>query len=463
MCDSKKDETMKNKTARLLVSSLILLTLLVTSCTQADTEEEELNLEEATQELDTEEKVATEVEATTPDEIWRSGWIYEDEIWSGTVHITGDVTVDPEVTLTILPGTLVLFAAHQDDRHGGLAVPRGEGEPGSNDPAFTLEYARSHSKMDVFGRLIAKGTPENMIIFTSDSQTPDGGDWVQVHIGYGSIIEYCILEYARGALDVMQGTGDSVLISNNIIRHNLWTALAIHSSSPTVIHNEIYHSGGHQGIDVIGEGSALYIAYNVIKECRGGINILPGTAPIVEYNTLIDNDHGIGMTGPDIFAIIKNNVVSSPNGPSHNFTYNGEPVYFSSILLGRDDAISGISVSDCSPTITHNSISQCNSAGINIMGNSSPIINNNTTTNNHTGILLDESFTGSPRIEANNICDNSYANITLWSAQSVSVINNWWGTVLKTEIEDRIIDTRHNPSFGMVVYEPFLTEPVEID
>lgn len=403
-------------------------------------------------------------ETTVPSEISRSGWITEDETWSGIVHITGDVWVDAEITLTILPGTTIMFAAHQDDQHNGFAVPLDEWIARHDDPTWTLEWAQSHCKLDVYGTLIARGTPDDMIVFTSDSLTPDGGDWLHVHIGNGSFVEFCVIEYSRGGLDVMEGTGDSVKISNNIIRHNFWTALTIHTgSSPTVTYNEIYDSGGHQGIAVIGEGSAPYIAYNNIRECKGGINIQPGTAPIVEYNTLIDNDGGIGLLETSASAVVRYNSISAPNGPTQNWTYKGEPVYFSSILLGRNDAISGISVADCSPIITYNGISLCNSAGINIMGNSSPTINHNMITDCYAGFLLDESFTGSPSIEENNIYDNTYANILIWSEQPIIATNNWWGTTDLAEIQAKILSTQGQPALGLVIFEPFLPEPVNIE
>ena len=476
---------MKHKTTQLLLSSLIVLILLVTSCTQTGTEDEELNIEETTQELDAEEEVVTEVEdeteedvakkeaevtieegVTSPDVISRSGWIYEDETWSGIVHITGDTWVEGEVTITILPGTRVIFTAHQDDQPVSeqLTPIHDEWTAANNDPTISQEYVNSHSKLDVYGTLIARGTSENRIIFTSDSPTPDGGDWEHLHIGYGSVIEYCIIEYSLSAIDVKEHTEDSVLITNNIIRHNLWTGLTIqHHSSPTITHNEIWDSGGHQGIAVVGEGTAPYIAYNVIKECLSGMNITPGTSPTVEYNTLIDNDSGIGVIGPNTTAIIRHNSISSPNGPSQNWTYRSEPVYFSSILLGRNDAISGISVSDCSPVITNNSISECNSAGINIMGNASPTIKHNTITDCHTGFLLDESFDGSPSIEENNIYDNSYANISLWSIQSISATNNWWGTAGLAEIQAKMLNMQGQPALDMIIIEPTLLQPVKTD
>jgi len=332
-----------------------------------------------------------------------------------------------------------------------------------DDPACTLEYAQSHSVLAVFETLMARGTPNSMIVFTSDSPTPDCGDWVHLHNGHGSIVEYCILEYARGALDVGEGTGDTVLISHNIIRNNLYTALTVHSSSSTVTYNDIYNSGGHQGIAIIGEGSTPYIAHNVIKECKSGINVSPGTAPIIEYNTLIDNDGGIGVLGPDTHAVVGYNSISSPNGPSQHWTCDGKPVYFSSALMGTNDYVNGISVNDCSPLITNNDIFQCNSAGISIIGNSSPTIERNNIYDNRRGILFEESFNGSPTISENNIHNNYFSDVSLYPEQPVSVINKWWGTTDLDLIQAKILDFYGIPSSGLVIFEPILTESVETE
>ena len=149
-----------------LLIGLMIMSSLVTSCSPTQPEREEATtpaIEEATQQPPS--------DTLTPNEIFRSGLITEDETWFGTVHVTGDVTMKEGFTLTILPGTTVLFAAHQDDQHSGYAVPLDEYIAQHNDPTWTLEYNQSHSGMDIYGKLIAKGTSEKPIVFTSDSPT----------------------------------------------------------------------------------------------------------------------------------------------------------------------------------------------------------------------------------------------------------------------------------------------------
>jgi len=392
------------------------------------------------------------------DKITISGHITQDETWSGIVHVTGDVFVDAGVTLTILQGTRVLFGAHSDDQHSGVAAPLDEWITRHDDPTWTLEYAQSHTKLDVYGTLIARGAPENMIIFTSDSQTPDGGDWSHLYIGgHGSTVEYCIIEYSRGGVSIATGTGDIVVVSHNTMRHNLWTAICIHSCSPTLTYNDISHSGGHQGIDIIGEGSAPLVANNVIKHCKAGIIVHPGSSPVIEDNALIDNDFGI-VINPNSSPVIRRNSISSPNGAPHDWTYQGKPVYFAFCSRGQYSWTDGIRVLSSCPTITNNKISNC-PKNITIVGNSSPTISNNTITGGENGILFEPSFTGSPKIYGNNIYNNS-ANIGLMSANSIDASNNWWGITDTGEIETRIHDYYDDPSLGKVNYEPIATSEI---
>ena len=47
-----------------------------------------------------------------------SGEIREDQVWSGKINVTGDVDVNPDVTLTILPGTIIEVAVTDDQNKG---------------------------------------------------------------------------------------------------------------------------------------------------------------------------------------------------------------------------------------------------------------------------------------------------------------------------------------------------------
>ena len=51
-----------------------------------------------------------------------SGEIKQDQIWSGIIHVTGDIWMDEEVTLTIMPGTTILISAGRDDQNRGNSL-----------------------------------------------------------------------------------------------------------------------------------------------------------------------------------------------------------------------------------------------------------------------------------------------------------------------------------------------------
>ncbi|CAB1075355.1 hypothetical protein D1AOALGA4SA_3175, partial [Olavius algarvensis Delta 1 endosymbiont] len=95
-----------------------------------------------------------------------SGALTSNETWSGDVFITGDVTVPSGITLIVEPGTSVQFIALYDDQGGGADASR--------------------SELIVAGSLIAEGTADNRIVFTSSSAEPAAGDWYGIRRLTGS-------------------------------------------------------------------------------------------------------------------------------------------------------------------------------------------------------------------------------------------------------------------------------------
>lgn len=108
-----------------------------------------------------------------------SGSITQDETWypSGNPHIIdNDVSVENNATLTIKPGCIVKFA------------------PGTE---LYTGYASTA------GAIIANGTPDSVILFTSNVATPSPGDWHNVGL-YDlamstSSFSYCTFEYGGGS------------------------------------------------------------------------------------------------------------------------------------------------------------------------------------------------------------------------------------------------------------------------
>jgi len=134
-----------------------------------------------------------------------SGNLVADETWSGTVSLTGDVTVPAELTLTIEPGTQIIFPALSDDTAGGQHT--------------------GLSELIVYGSLVAAGTSDAPIRFTSDAAVKAKGDWGGVLISWGSgdkalQLEFGEIEYAaRGIVWQASAGRHSGTIADSLVRY----------------------------------------------------------------------------------------------------------------------------------------------------------------------------------------------------------------------------------------------------
>ena len=216
-----------------------------------------------------------------------SGAIIEDQIWSGNIYVTGDIDVNPDVTLTILPGTIIEVGLTDDQN-------KGNEEPMTDiyfpkDPPF---YEKEKIRIYVGGTLNAVGTPDKRIIFTSESQNPTTYDWFGIGIAHGRL-EYATVEYGQGNVQIQQSS--DVIISNNIIRNSLTCCICIgHSNqlSPQILNNDVYNCG-HEGIDYAGgsaiiKGNYFHLENPEIQPDppRGGVGIVvyKNTYPTIEDN-----------------------------------------------------------------------------------------------------------------------------------------------------------------------------------
>lgn len=272
-----------------------------------------------------------------------SGGIKQDQIWSGTIHVTGDVEVEEGTTLTIKPGTVVKVAAMSDDQHGGTDRP--------HDPPFPKDPDRletQSTKIFITGTIQAIGEPDNMITFTSDSENPTTWDWDGLDIRHGKL-EYVIIEYAR--YTNLQHSSD-VVIANSIIRNILECCLCIgHNSpiSPQILNNDIYNCG-HEGIDYAG-GSALIKGNYFHRENpeiqpdpeRGGCGVIvyKNAYPTIEDNTfekhsnaILFLDNFLNEEEQEKKVIVKNNIIKN-----NDVGININPSYSSDVIVMENNQL----------------------------------------------------------------------------------------------------------------------------
>lgn len=147
-----------------------------------------------------------------------------------------NIRVDKGVTLTIEPGVRVEFY-----REAGQEAP-------GNKFNMTIE-----------GQLIAIGTKDNPVIFTSSDINPQRGDWEHIEFAdtsvgatysssgkylSGSILEYVIVEYGGGgdysAKGAIYGNGKAPYINNVTVRNNAKVGIEYQNITEAYIDNSIF-------------------------------------------------------------------------------------------------------------------------------------------------------------------------------------------------------------------------------
>jgi len=181
---------------------------------------------------------------TGPTEV--SGIISADTTWTvaGSPYVvTGNILIENGVTLTIEPGVEIAFNAHTKGYGFGYYI-------------------------QVDGTLNAQGTPESMITFTSNADTPSPGDWGGICIsGSSTIINYSIIEYGggndwgSGCQDAMINAGSgSPKIANSYIQYSAFDAIRS-TGSPEITGNIIRNNSDR---DILDWGGSI-ISNNVIN------------------------------------------------------------------------------------------------------------------------------------------------------------------------------------------------------
>ncbi len=272
-----------------------------------------------------------------------------------------DFSVDEDATLTIEPGVVVKFT-------NGRAL-------------------------DVNGKLIAKGTPDKNIIFTSfydmseiSYEQPTKGDWYGVIInGEGSVLEYTQIKYAGKKGYKKTADAALVLIGKDHFIHNNF----ITKSDTACMY--------------------MFMAYasvrnNVFQRCDGdGLITNQGKSDISHNVIQFNQENGVTLNS---YANLRGNIIQLNNGD-------------------------GITVLNNTSEIKNNHIDLNNKAGIHLRSDI-PAIKNNAITSNNTGILID-SIVGEIEIEGNDIIGNEVgidiknvkANNDLYNL--IKAEDNFWG------------------------------------
>jgi len=223
-------------------------------------------------------------------------------------------------------------------------------------------------------------------------------------------------------------------------------------SSPNISYNTFNNTGIYVGCEE--NEVAPLILNNVFNNCGVGVGyeqVFGWTQPIISNNIFLGGGIGLGEVAPEgnISAIVLNNVIS---GASTGVDIEsgggvGVQVVEGNLIVGNGY---GMEISE----------------GIYARGNNeqmiipiSPIVENNTITDNDYGILF--SYALNSTLLNNNIYNNGNHNLELTDAapSNVNATYNWWGTTDTQTINQTIYDFKNDFKLGTVSFVPFLDSP----
>jgi len=213
------------------------------------------------------------------------GHISQDTTWTLTDSpyvVTKDLIVDPDVTLTIMPGVEVRF--------GGNFV------------------------LAVIGRLSAIGTPEKMITFTSNKIQPQAGDWNTIKFNgtQQSTVAYTVVKYAVNGITIENGNAE---IKNCIISGNSQSGVyATGTNQATIKQNTI--RSNQNGI--------------LLKHSTSGVNISDNEVSFNTQNGVYIHAYAYAEAKRDFDNIMTTALIQDISVSGNNVSNNGNGIYLHS-------------------------------------------------------------------------------------------------------------------------------------
>ena len=345
-----------------------------------------------------------------------SGGIYNNTTWNiaGSPYlVTGSIVVFPNRTLTIEPGVEVIVTADNTFNTGNFIY------------------------LEVRGSLIANGTSNAPIVFTSTDTTTGFYNWEGIRI---------------------KGSQGGTVQMNHFELHNTWYGIYNDISQPGVsyVFDECYFRSNQYGLQL----NADMVYNNCIFESNG-----VGQAAQISYGSLTATNcqflnnfcsftwsNNINVTNC-LFSGNQNNIIGSPGVIQNSQFYNN--------TFGMTE-ISNITVNQCvfdgngtgidgsSTCVITNSTFSNNSIALKI-GDASTV-SQNTITDNAIGVQVLGYDPNTTSIDSNLICNNSVHNLENLTDKNYQVNLNCFCSQDSTIIENGIFDGYDDITRGLVNY-----------
>lgn len=330
------------------------------------------------------EPAAREEAAFTPTLVYADRVLSEDTVWRGDVLVEGAVTVAPQATLTVEPGTVVRF------RRRGKQAPL----------------------LVVQGRMVASGTRETPILFTSNFAVAAAADWQGVML-LGSekrnMLENCRIEGAQ--------TGLEALFSSVTLK-NVQAGRAVTGMR-------------FQDTLVAMEGGGA-------SECDIGLSLSESEATLRDLN-LVANRLGLSAKRSSVYLYESNlsgNRSAAFSGDACRVKIQGGEV------VGNG---SGVTLLGCDGSVTGARLAKNREYGMSLTASRIRVSANRISGNGDNGLMV---FDGAAVAWDNAIYENAGYDLYNAGTEEFRAPGNWWGGAVP-----KIFD---NGGRGKVLHAPVL-------
>jgi parallel beta-helix repeat protein len=188
----------------------------------------------------------------------------------------------------------------------------------ASEPVLTIEpgvevrfngncYLKIGNTLTSKGRLVAQGTSDRPIIFTSNTTPPTAGDWGGIrfyyHASAESILEHVKVEYGSySTYGEIYLSNSSPTIRNSTISNSSNDGIYMAGDSAPVITDSTISDNGGEGIFVSGTAASVSNITNTTFSNNGSYDLnIPVTSTLGSGNVYL-NSNGIKLTGTTISA-----------------------------------------------------------------------------------------------------------------------------------------------------------------
>lgn len=258
---------------------------------------------------------------------YRAGSVDVSEAWSGTVYLTGSLTVAAGATVTVAPGTRILAVNHDQNLNGQgdftltangplnlqgtMASPVTITGLGAPVPSMfqAVEVLGAAAARSAWTFAVVEQAVEGIRVrgnstFTDVTVRNATSNGVRVTNGNGASFTRLLTEENGGFGILLDGTTTGVTVSRSTIRQNTGSGMAFRSSgvAATVEDSTIRDNGAH---GVLAEDSSPVIRYCSIQYNGGSGLYAQGTGGLTA-------DHNVVKFNSDVGVQVWNTLTGSP-------------------------------------------------------------------------------------------------------------------------------------------------------